>query len=98
MWETIVAILGAVGAFLTYILEKKKRLPLENKVKQANIEKKELIDKYARTLGRAKTLQKVVAKQREKLYEKMGTDELVDAWNSGVLDDDPEDPSNNGTN
>lgn len=92
MWEAIIAALGVIATGLTFLAKQKAALPLENKVKRLQIEKKEMLDNYAKALGRLKTLEKVVIRQREKLYEKMDTNDLADAWNELGMRWDDKDP------
>jgi len=91
MWEAIIALLGVLGTALGAFAKRKAVVPLENKIEQLKLDKKELLDKYARALGRLKTLEKVVIEQRKKLYEKMDAGDLADNWNGMQWpDEDPE--------
>lgn len=96
MGEAIVALVGAAAAFLSWWIERQKNDPLQHQLKQARLDYQELLDKYSRSVGRVKTLEKVVIRQRRKLYEKMDADDLVESWNDDLMwgsDEEPEDPN-----
>lgn len=96
MGEAIVALIGVAAAAISWWLERQKSDPLRLQVKQLQVDYQELLDKYTRSIGRVKTLEKVVLRQRERLYEQMDTDDLLDSWNDDSLwghDQDPEDPN-----
>ena len=95
MLEAFIALLGIIGTTLTWWVQKSKNDPLVLKIKQLELDQGELLDKYARSIGRVKTLEKLVIKYKKELYETMDANDLASAWNNGTLvfgdDEDPED-------
>lgn len=91
MTEVIIGLLGVLTAAISWYIESRKNDPLKKEIEQLQVDKAELLDKYARSVGRVKTLEKLTAKYKKELYERMDADDLVSAWNDGLLWDD-EDP------
>ena len=86
--EAILALVGAAATALTWWLKNKQQDPLRQRIKHYQVLHQELLDKYARSVGRVKTLEKLVLKYKKELYEEMDGDELIAAWNRGLWDDD----------
>jgi len=93
MGEAVVALIGVAATFLSWWMERSKNDPLKHQIKQAQLNNKRLLDKLARSVGRVKTLERLVLKYKKEAYGKMDTDDIIDAWNNGLWDDheDPED-------
>lgn len=88
MWESVIALVGAAATALTWWVQRRKQDPLQAQLKHQREQYHILLDKYARSIGRVKTLEKLVIKYKRELYEEMDGDELIASWNRGLWDDE----------